>query len=395
MKCRPCLLNRHSATLLSQKLVIFGGQKSAAYLNDLHVLDLGKDFCVCAEDQKNVCVWLFSSEWRIHGVHSCEECQHAAVASRVSAKLINIDKCHWCCHLGLIFLGFWIEKKCISGLISTHIFVGISYIFSSDLKLLNANRFHAALPVSDNRILVSGGCSAVGALQDLHIFNMGLWWYFINNSLFHSMFLIQLGQWRMTVFFLDTCMWSSVASPLLCSKPRAGHSMIDLGSRNLTGVKGNTQHGNLNLLCTVLVFGGSDCSGTFYDDTVKCTVEISVDKWSFQMEADLCEMKNCFIWILNEFLLFLRRGESCNPWGFAVCITNLTPGCFTYVFYFLYMYLWMIKHCDKLLIYMTKSCCWGLLFIKCWISQFRLCLKISRCIWLMRRVAHFEGFKLK
>lgn len=34
--------NRHSATLMSQKLIIFGGRKTAAYLNDLHVLDLGK-----------------------------------------------------------------------------------------------------------------------------------------------------------------------------------------------------------------------------------------------------------------------------------------------------------------------------------------------------------------
>lgn len=34
-------------------------------------------------------------------------------------------------------------------------------------------RFHAALPVSDNRILVCGGCSAIGALQDVHVFNMG------------------------------------------------------------------------------------------------------------------------------------------------------------------------------------------------------------------------------
>uniref|UniRef100_A0A8C8DTC0 Zgc:163014 n=1 Tax=Oryzias sinensis TaxID=183150 RepID=A0A8C8DTC0_9TELE len=164
---KPLARFGHSATLLSQKLVIFGGQKSAAYLNDLHVLDLG--------------------------------------------------------------------------------FMEYTAVKSANMPPLPRG-FHAALPVSDNRILVSGGCSAVGALQDVHIFNM------------------------------DTCMWSSVASPLLCSKPRAGHSMIDLGSRNLTGVKGNTQHGNLNLLCTVLVFGGSDCSGTFYDDTVKCTVEISVDK---------------------------------------------------------------------------------------------------------------------
>lgn len=40
-------------------------------------------------------------------------------------------------------------------------------------NLLYMDRFHAALPVSDNRILVSGGCSAIGALQDVHIFNTG------------------------------------------------------------------------------------------------------------------------------------------------------------------------------------------------------------------------------
>lgn len=34
--------NRHSATLMSQKLIIFGGRKTATYLNDLHILDLGK-----------------------------------------------------------------------------------------------------------------------------------------------------------------------------------------------------------------------------------------------------------------------------------------------------------------------------------------------------------------
>ena len=34
-------------------------------------------------------------------------------------------------------------------------------------------RFHAALPVSDNRMLVSGGCSSIGALQDIHVFNVG------------------------------------------------------------------------------------------------------------------------------------------------------------------------------------------------------------------------------
>lgn len=35
------------------------------------------------------------------------------------------------------------------------------------------DRFHAALSVSDHKILVCGGCSAIGALQDVHIFNTG------------------------------------------------------------------------------------------------------------------------------------------------------------------------------------------------------------------------------
>lgn len=41
------------------------------------------------------------------------------------------------------------------------------------LPYLYMDRFHAALPVSDHKILVCGGCSAIGALQDVHIFNTG------------------------------------------------------------------------------------------------------------------------------------------------------------------------------------------------------------------------------
>ncbi|XP_014825546.1 PREDICTED: kelch domain-containing protein 2-like isoform X4 [Poecilia mexicana] len=145
----------HSATLLGRKLVIFGGQMTAAYLNDLHVLDLGL-------------------------------MEYTAVKSANMPPL--------------------------------------------------PRGFHAAAPVLDNRILISGGCSAIGALQDVHVFNT------------------------------DTSMWSSVACPLLCSKPRAGHSMINL----------QTEQGeNRNIKCTVLVFGGSDCSGSFYNDTQKFCLEIT------------------------------------------------------------------------------------------------------------------------
>ncbi|KAK5614442.1 hypothetical protein CRENBAI_024355 [Crenichthys baileyi] len=148
----------HSATLLGQKLIVFGGRKTAAYLNDLHVLDLG-------------------------------------LMEYTAVKYANMPPL--------------------------------------------PRGFHAAAPVLDNRILISGGCSAIGALQDVHVFNT------------------------------DTSMWSSIACPPLCSKPRAGHSMINL----------QTEQGeNRNVKCRVLVFGGSDCSGCFYGDTLKCPVEITGDK---------------------------------------------------------------------------------------------------------------------
>uniref|UniRef100_A0A8C7PGP6 Zgc:163014 n=1 Tax=Oncorhynchus mykiss TaxID=8022 RepID=A0A8C7PGP6_ONCMY len=108
--------------------------------------------------------------------------------------------------------------------------------------------YHAALPVSDNRMLVSGGCSAIGALQDIHIFNV------------------------------DTSMWSSVVSPLLCAKPRAGHSMNNLGGSVLPGTVKQKQGEHTNTHSTLLVFGGSDCAGIFFNDPAKCTVEIPGDK---------------------------------------------------------------------------------------------------------------------
>ncbi|XP_077395658.1 uncharacterized protein LOC144031969 isoform X2 [Festucalex cinctus] len=154
----------HSITLLSQRFVIFGGRKTATYLNDLHILDLG--------------------------------------------------------------------------------FMEYTAVKCGNMPPLPRG-FHAALPVSDNRILVSGGCSAIGALRDVHVFN------------------------------IDTNMWSSVASSELSLKPRAGHSMIDLTS-STTSAHSQTQRQDesVKVHCTLLVFGGSDCSGTFYNDTVKCTVEI-------------------------------------------------------------------------------------------------------------------------
>lgn len=94
---------------------------------------------------------------------------------------------------------------------------------------------------------------------------------------------------------LDTGMWSSVTCPLLCSKPCAGHSMINL----------QTEQGeNRNIKCTVLVFGGSDCSGSFYNDTQIFRLEIT-DKWLYPWGADnWCERKVVYF-ALFWFELFI------------------------------------------------------------------------------------------
>ncbi|XP_066526166.1 rab9 effector protein with kelch motifs [Hoplias malabaricus] len=165
---RPLPRFGHSTTLLPDKLVIFGGQNTAAYLNDLHILDLGF-------------------------------MEYAAV------KYENMPPL--------------------------------------------ARGFHAALPVSDNRVLISGGCSTLGALKDLHLFNT------------------------------DTNSWTSLVCPVLCSKPRAGHSLICLSG---TAVSDARKQEDYNICPsthnTVLVFGGSDGAGIFYDDAIKCNIEIPAEK---------------------------------------------------------------------------------------------------------------------
>lgn len=54
--------------------------------------------------------------------------------------------------------------------------------------------------------------------------------------------------------------------------------MTLLGSTVLRDTETHGQGKNVKIQCALLVFGGSDCSASFYNDTVKCTVEIPVDK---------------------------------------------------------------------------------------------------------------------
>ncbi|XP_032657790.1 uncharacterized protein LOC116837470 isoform X2 [Chelonoidis abingdonii] len=155
----------HSATLLRNKLVIFGGQRTPLYLNDVHILDLG-----------------------------------------------------YMEYVPVPFLSGQPSSRC----------------------------FHAAMPVSDQKVLISGGCNAKGALQDVFTFH------------------------------LDTFAWSTVTHSHLSLVPRAGHTLLNLTSAHLTDVDKESQS-KCNL-CTVLVFGGSDCAGTFYNSTSKIQLDLEETK---------------------------------------------------------------------------------------------------------------------
>lgn len=61
---------------------------------------------------------------------------------------------------------------------------------------------------------------------------------------------------------------------------------------------------NASVHCALLVFGGSDCCGTFYNDTVKCTVEIPGDKWWFGEEIQTEQL----------ILIIFKQVEVAMPW---------------------------------------------------------------------------------
>nr|XP_009938192.1 PREDICTED: rab9 effector protein with kelch motifs-like [Opisthocomus hoazin] len=151
----------HSATLLKNKLLIFGGRRSSLYLSDMHILDLG----------------------------FMEYTPVPLLAGQPSARC-----------------------------------------------------FHAALAVSDQKVLISGGCNARGALQDAFVFH------------------------------LDTLSWSTVIHHDLCSVPRAGHTLLDLTPAHPMDVdKEKKEEHNLHM---VLVFGGSNCASTFYNSTIKIQLDL-------------------------------------------------------------------------------------------------------------------------
>uniref|UniRef100_H3B1T3 Zgc:163014 n=1 Tax=Latimeria chalumnae TaxID=7897 RepID=H3B1T3_LATCH len=151
----------HSATLLRNKLVIFGGKRSPAFLNDVYILDLG-------------------------------------------------------------FMEY------------------ISVRTNSPQP--SPRGFHAAVPVSDHKALISGGCNITGVLWDTFIFNV------------------------------ETLSWCTLSHDVLSSVPRTGHTMINLASTQLTDTNKDSQE--KGKCCTILVFGGSDGNEKFYNDMVKICLDL-------------------------------------------------------------------------------------------------------------------------
>ncbi|XP_078518165.1 uncharacterized protein LOC144782717 isoform X1 [Lissotriton helveticus] len=163
---RPLPRFGHTATLLRNQLLIFGGRRPPVYLNDVHILDLGF-------------------------------MEYTSVRMPPGSGQPS--------------------PRC----------------------------FHAAMPVSDHKVLISGGCCTAGSLTDAFIFNV------------------------------DTTTWSSITSASLNGVPRAGHAMVNLSSARQT--ESNQEQLDRTGLCNVLVFGGSDHAGTFYKDTTRIQLDLNED----------------------------------------------------------------------------------------------------------------------
>ncbi|XP_061467818.1 probable serine/threonine-protein kinase DDB_G0272254 isoform X3 [Rhineura floridana] len=171
----------HSATLLRDKLIIFGGQRTSFYLNDTHILDL--------------------AVFQMPGT-SCK----SSIFPHAPPGFME--------------------------------YTSVPFLSGQP----SARSFHAAIPVSDQKVLISGGCSAKGAFQDAFTFH------------------------------LDTLTWNAIKHSDLCSLPRAGHTLLNLTYAHLTDMDKESQV--KRNLCTVLVFGGSDCDGKFYNITNKLQLDL-------------------------------------------------------------------------------------------------------------------------
>ncbi|XP_069807061.1 rab9 effector protein with kelch motifs-like isoform X2 [Dendropsophus ebraccatus] len=215
-------LTHHTATMYQRELYVFGGLCP----------QVGADFGVCTN-----ALYIFNPEYKIwyqpivEGERPLPRYGHSATllgsrlvvfGGRRSPSVVYLNDLH------ILDLGY-MEYTAV-----TH---------QSLSERPSPRCFHAAMQVSEQRLLIHGGCSGSGSLTDAFIFS------------------------------LDTMSWSSISFGGSSLLPRAGHTLLNLTSSSLTDSDKEKRKGRS--LCRVLIIGGSDGSGTFYSDNPKFQLDLS------------------------------------------------------------------------------------------------------------------------
>ncbi|KAM9294044.1 RING finger protein B-like [Gastrophryne carolinensis] len=216
-------LGYHSATMYQRELYVFGGLCP----------QIGTEAGSCTNN-----LYIFNPEYRIwyqpivEGERPSPRYGHSATllgsrlvifGGRRSPTPVYLNDLH------ILDLGY-MEYSTVS--------------FPASTERPSPRCFHAAMQLTDTKLLIHGGCSGSGALKDAFIFN------------------------------LDGMSWSSITFGVNPQLPRAGHSLLNLTSGHLTDSDKEKRKGRR--LCRVLIIGGSDGSGNFYSDTPKFQLDLSI-----------------------------------------------------------------------------------------------------------------------
>ncbi|CAM9580719.1 unnamed protein product [Lampetra planeri] len=253
----------HTATFDSEmrRIYVFGGSKNGKWFSDMHILDMATWKWQLVEAKGKVpplayhSSTLFRHELFVFGgVFPLPNPQPDGCSNQL--YIFNPQHSIWyqpivvgdlpCPRSGhsmillknkLVIFGGWDAPVCFSDL---HV-LDLGFMEYAPVQVQGAvpspRCWHASAPVSDNRMIIHGGYNGQRALTDTHIFNV------------------------------DTSEWTQLMSDPFGSVPRAGHSILALASLD-GGADAKTEGatGGHEALSTLLVFGGGDNEGGFYND---------------------------------------------------------------------------------------------------------------------------------
>lgn len=253
----------HTATFDSEmrRIYVFGGSKNGKWFSDMHILDMATWKWQLVEAKGKVpplayhSSTLFRHELFVFGgVFPLPNPQPDGCSNQL--YIFNPQHSIWyqpivvgdlpCPRSGhsmillknkLVIFGGWDAPVCFSDL---HV-LDLGFMEYAPVQVQGSvpspRCWHASAPVSDNRMIIHGGYNGQRALTDTHIFNV------------------------------DTSEWTQLTSDPFGSVPRAGHSILALASLD-GGADAKTEGatGGHEALSTLLVFGGGDNEGGFYND---------------------------------------------------------------------------------------------------------------------------------